>query len=386
MRLEHLCGALLVFSLTIRARGADYMIGADLSFLAQAEQRGTQFKENGQVKPGLQIFKDHGYNWIRLRLFHTPSNARENLPNNLEYTIALAKQARQMGMKFLLDYHYSDTWADPGKQFIPAAWNNKSHEELVQAVTDYTRDTIAAMRDAGVLPDMVQIGNEITPGMLWPDGRLDRSKPDSNWQNFADLLKAGVKGVELGHGDQPMPKICIHIDKGGSLSATKYFYEKCNQYGVPYDVVGESYYPFWHGSLLDLRDTLNYVALELKKDVIVAEVAYNWRPTPGNDGYGGRPAPFPESPEGQRDFLEAVHRIVMETPNNHGKGLFWWEPAVPPGRGGIATRGMFDNDGNVLPVITVFDKYTIGKVPPAARGNRGPTRGPATSPTAAPAQ
>jgi arabinogalactan endo-1,4-beta-galactosidase len=286
-------------------------------------------------------------------------------------------------MKFLLDYHYSDSWADPGKQYPPAAWSGKSHEELVQAVTDYTRDTIAAMRDAGVLPDMVQIGNEITPGMLWPDGRLDRTKPDSNWQNFSDLLKAGVKGVELGHGDLPMPKICIHIDRGADVRTTRNFFEKCNQYGVPYDVVGESYYPFWHGSLLDLRDTLDYVALGLNKDVIVAEIAYNWRPTPGNDGYGNRPAPFPESPEGQRDFLDAANRIVMETPNNHGKGLFWWEPAVPPGPGGIATRGMFDNDGNVLPVITVFDKFTIGKVQPAPRGARGGRR-PTTTPAPTP--
>src|SRR5437773_8745170 len=139
------------------ARAADYAIGADLSFLKQAEERGTAFKDNGQAKPGLQIFKDHGYNWVRLRLFHTPTN----LPNNLTYTIALAQEARKLGFKFLLNYHYSDTWADPGKQFLPAAWAGKSRAEVVQAVHDYTRDTIAAFREAGVLPDMVQIGNEV---------------------------------------------------------------------------------------------------------------------------------------------------------------------------------------------------------------------------------
>src|SRR5215831_12689317 len=106
----------------------DYAIGADLSFLAQTEAQGMVFKDNGEAKPGLQIFKDHGYNWIRLRLFHSPTE----LPNNLEYTISLAEAAHQLGYHFLLDYHYSDTWADPGKQFIPKAWEAMSHEELVK--------------------------------------------------------------------------------------------------------------------------------------------------------------------------------------------------------------------------------------------------------------
>ena len=107
-----------------------YAIGADLSFMKQAEDSGFVFKENGKAKPCIQIFKEHGYNWIRLRLFHTPTR----LPNSLAYTIALAKQAKQHGFKFLLDYHNSDTWADPGKQYLPKAWENKSQKELVQAV------------------------------------------------------------------------------------------------------------------------------------------------------------------------------------------------------------------------------------------------------------
>src|SRR4030043_1584329 len=147
------------------ASGQEYAIGADLSFLKSAEDRDFAFKENDSAKQGLLIFRDHGYNWIRLRLFHTPTT----LPNNLEYTIALAKDAKKLGYKFLLDYHYSDTWADPGKQYIPKTWEGKSHAELVQAVFEYTRDTIIAFRDANVMPDMVQNGNEIINGMLWPD-------------------------------------------------------------------------------------------------------------------------------------------------------------------------------------------------------------------------
>jgi arabinogalactan endo-1,4-beta-galactosidase len=320
----------------------DYAVGADLSFLKQAEDRGTVFKDEGQAKPGLQIFKDHGYNWIRLRLFHTP----RRLPNDLAYTIALAQDAKRLGYKFLLNYHYSDTWADPGKQFIPKAWEGKSHAELVQAVTEYSRDTIQAFRDANAMPDMVQIGNEITPGMLWPDGKL----PD-HWDQFAELLKAGVDGVEAGRGDGPKPLIMIHIDRGGDLKTTKAFFDKLNSYNVPYDVIGQSYYPWWHGSLLDLRENLNFMAETYEKDIILVEVAYNWRPAE----YEGKLAPFPETPEGQKQFLDEVQRIVLATPHNRGKGIFWWEPAVT---GGLRRRGMFDDEGNALPVIGVFDKYT----------------------------
>jgi len=324
-----------------------YAIGADLSFLRQAEQRGTKFKDGGVEKPGLQIFRDHGYNWIRLRVFHTPTQ----LPNNLAYTLAMAQEAKALGLKFLLDFHYSDTWADPAKQIVPKAWVEKSHAEMVQAVFEYTRDTIAAFREGGAMPDMVQVGNEITPGMLWPDGKL----PD-HWENFAELLKAGVRGVEAGRGVAARPRIMIHIDRGGDRAKTKWFFDKLNSYGVDYDVIGQSYYPWWHGSLLDLRDNLAFMAETYDKDIILVEVAYNWRPAE----YRNRPAPFPETPEGQREFLDEVNRLVLATPHGRGKGIFWWEPAVT---GGLGRRGMFDEKGEALPVLTVFDKFTRGKVP-----------------------
>lgn len=328
---------------TAAVAAMDYAVGADLSFLKQAETNGVEFKDNGQAKPGLEIFKNHGYNWIRLRLFHTPTR----LPNDLDYTIALAKEARAMGYKFLLDFHYSDTWADPGKQYTPKAWEDKSHEELVEAVFDYTRDSIVAFRDANTMPEMVQIGNEIINGMLWPDGKI----PD-NWDNFADLVKAGIRGVKAAAGDD-VPAIMIHIDQGGNKERTQYFFDKLHSYGVDYDVIGQSYYPWWHGSLLDLRRNLIFMAETYKKDIMLVEVAYNWRPAE----YRNKPAPFAETPEGQRQFLEAVHRLVLSTPDNRGKGIFWWEPAVNL-RSPISSRGMFDADGNALPVIEVFDKWT----------------------------
>jgi len=334
-----LCLRVLAFSTS--AHAAEYAIGADLSFLRQAESNGTVFKDNGQAKPGLQIFKDHGYNWIRLRLFHTPTR----LPNNLEYTIATAKDARKLGFRFLLNYHYSDTWADPGKQFLPKAWEGKSHSELVKAVRDYTRDTIVAFREAGVMPDMVQIGNETINGMLWPDGKLP-----ANWDNYAELTKAGIEGVIAGTGPETKPRIMIHIDRGGDQKKTKAFFDKLHSYGITYDVIGQSYYPWWHGSLNDLRENMLFMANAYRKDIILVEAAYNWKPAE----YANKLAPFPESPQGQKEFLEEVNRIVQATPYGLGKGVFWWEPAVT---GGLARRGFFDAANNALPVISVFDRW-----------------------------
>jgi arabinogalactan endo-1,4-beta-galactosidase len=331
-----------VFVLTCgpAARADEFAVGADLSFLRQAEQRGVVFKVDGQAQPGLRIFKDHGYNWVRLRVFNAP----RGLPNDLPYTIALAREAKALGLKFLLDFHYSDTWADPGKQFLPAAWQGKSHAELVTAVYEYTRDTVKACREAGVLPDMVQVGNEVIAGMLWPDGKL----PDQ-WDHFAELVKAGIRGIEAGRGNGPKPRVMIHIDRGGDRARTKWFFDRLDSYHVDYDVIGQSYYPWWQGSLANLKDNLAFMATEYKKDVMLVEVAYCWRPTE----YRQRPGPFPETPEGQRAFLEEVSRIVREAPDHRGIGVFWWEPAVS---GRLRSRGFFGDDDNALPVIHVFDR------------------------------
>ncbi len=322
----------------------DFAFGADLSFLKQAEDRGTVFKDGTNAAPGLQIFRNHGYNWIRLRIFVEP--VKENLPNNLAYTLAMAKQANKLGYKLLLDFHYANSWADPGKQPTPEQWKTLSHADRVQAVFEYTRDTIAKFRDAGVLPDMVQIGNEITHGMLWPDGKLP------NWDNFADYLRAGVKGVEAGRGDGARPKILLQLAEDGKPASTKYFFDKINSYNIPYDIIGFSYYPWWHGSLDDLQANLAFAANEYGKDVIVVETAYYWQE---NGETKNKLRPYPETPEGQRDFLDAVTKAVMNAPNSHGKGVFWWEPAVTGGLGG---RAFFNYDGTSLPVLEVFDKYT----------------------------
>lgn len=323
-----------------------YAVGADLSFLKAAEEQGVAFRDSGEVEPGLEIFREHGYDWIRLRLFHSP----DELPNDLDYTIALAKAAQKRGYKFLLDYHYADSWADPGQQPIPKAWKGLSPDVLADSVFQYTRRTISAFRRAGVMPEMVQIGNEIRNGMLWPVGKL----PD-HWDQFADLVKAGIDGVDAGRGQAPRPLIMIHYDQGADAEGAKRYYQKFDSYGIGYDVIGLSYYPWWHGNLLEFRETLLSLTDTFDKDVILVETAYNWRPS----AYQEAPAPYPETPEGQREFLESVNRTLLNVSSRQIKGIFWWEPAVMESP--IRSRGMFDDENNALPVIHVFDKYKRGE-------------------------
>lgn len=338
-----ICCLCLVVCALHPAPAQSYAIGADVSFLAKCEQDGVVFKENGQPRDVLAVLREHHYNWVRLRIFHDPSASADKLPNDLNYTIALARRAKALGFNLLLDLHYSDSWADPGQQPTPAAWSKLKHKQLVEQVFAYTRDTIAAFAEAGVMPQMVQVGNEITHGMLWPDGKL----PD-NWDNFADLLNAGIHGVEAGRGSHPKPRIMIHIERSGDYDAAVWFFDNLIAHHVPFDVMGLSYYPFWHGNIAKLRGNLHDLALRYRHPIIVVEAAYNW--TPG--GEAAKEADFPESPEGQKAFLIAVDAAVRAIPNALGQGVFWWEPAA---EGGLRGRSFFDNEGNVLPVMSTFD-------------------------------
>jgi len=326
-----------------RARAQEYAIGADLSFLAKCEQDGVVFKENGQPKDVLAILREHHYNWVRLRIFHDPAAAPDKLPNDLPYTLALAHRAKAMGFHILLDLHYSDSWADPAKQPMPAAWAKLNHKQLVKQVFTYTRDTIAAFARQGLTPDMVQVGNEITNGMLWPDGKL----PDRSDQ-FADLLHAGIRGVKAGGRSGPRPRIMIHIERSGDYDAAVAFFDQLLTHNLDFDVIGLSYYPYWHGDLPTMQNNVRKLALRYHRPIIVVETAYNWTPGRG----AGKSRDFPETPQGQLDFLRALDAAVRALPDGLGQGVFWWEPAA---EGGLRGRSFFDNDGNVLPVITAFD-------------------------------
>ncbi len=316
-----------------------FIYGADVSFLQQMESKGIRYKDGDKVYPGLEILRHNGFNWVRLRIMNEPTP----LPNTLAYTLAEAKAARALGFRLLLDFHYSDDWADPSHQKTPAAWAHLPHEQLVKAVYQFSKDTITAFREQGTMPDMVQIGNEVTSGILWPDGKL----PD-RWPQFAELLQAGIRGVNDGKGTEQRPLIMIHIDQGGNDETTKWFFDNLILNRVPFDVIGQSYYPWWQGSLKDLKNNLDFMAIRYKKPIIVVETAYDWRD--GEDFKGAKP-PYPQTPQGQADFLAALVKTVKETPNGLGKGVFWWEPMAD---GAIAKRGMFDDQHEALPSVKVF--------------------------------
>ena len=326
--------------------------GADLSLLSFIEENGVQYREAGQPKSALMIFKDHGCNYVRLRLFVHPDGT-EGQVNTLEYTLSLAKRIKQAGLRLLLDFHYSDGWADPGHQNIPGEWKELSHEALVKQVFDYTKDTLAAFQRADCLPDMVEVGNEITNGMMWPAG--GPLKTPADFDAFAYLLKAGVRAVRE-FGSSEIIKVMIHVDKGGNSGVSKWFFDNCQQRQVNFDVIGLSYYPFWNGSLDDLRNNLSFLAATYQKDIVVAETGFNAR------GNAPRSAAFAYTPEGQKVYLESLLRIIAATPGGHGKGFFYWAPEWimsqrwhgPKWSSQWEDRALFDSNGNVLPAIGVY--------------------------------
>jgi arabinogalactan endo-1,4-beta-galactosidase len=328
-----------------------FALGADLSLLKHLEDHGIQYQDAGVAKDALLILKDHGCNYVRLRLFLAPTG-NEGQVNSLPYTLELARRVKADGLDFLLDLHYSDSWADPGHQMMPAQWKGLTHAQLVERVFSYTRDTLAAFQQAGCAPDMVEVGNEITNGFLWPDGG---PLSEAKWDDFTDLLKAGIRGVHANDTAHPI-KIVIHIDRGGDQGVSKWFFDHLNAHSVPFDVIGLSYYPFWNGPIEGLKQNLAFLAQTYGKDIIVAETGFNWRNGPSKQ------APWPSTPEGQKDFLIDLIRTVAATPNGHGRGVFYWAPewiegdkwSGPKWSGDWENRALFDDSGHALPALDAF--------------------------------
>jgi arabinogalactan endo-1,4-beta-galactosidase len=365
-RLSRLLAAALVPALLSQAAAAEFDKGADLSLVDFIQDHGVVYREDGKPKDPLLIFKDHGCNYVRLRLFLSPSG-KEGQVDTLSYTLRLAKKVKARGLGFLLDLHYSDGWADPGHQTMPAEWVGLTHEKLLERVSAYTRETLAAFRREGCSPDIVEVGNEITNGMLWPDAgpmvdpatwndsKNPKPADESKWDRLADVLKAGIKAV---HDDDAggTIRIMIHIDKGGSAEGSRWFFDHLHTRDVAFDLIGLSYYPFWHGSLDDLRANLASLSSAYGKDIIVVETAYE---TWGGDQ---KTLPYPITPKGQKKFLDELMRIVAATPGGHGRGVFYWggewimgkQWTDVPWTGQVEDRSLFDHSGNVLPAIASF--------------------------------
>lgn len=328
----------------------EYAFGLDVSFVKQQQDRATKYYDlDGTEKPLLQIFREHGYNWGRIMICNEPTS--RFLPQNLDYVIDAAKEIKKYEYKFLLDMMFSNGWANPMTQPTPSSWTEMSHKERVKAVYDYVYDTMLKLKNEGVLPEIVQIGNEIGNGFLWPDGRIDYAHPsESKWQNVADYLNAGAKAIRSVQDKDHAVKIMLHVDHGGDLEMTQTFFDTMKKLKVDYDIVGFSFYPWSHGTLLDLRDNLRLTALRYHKEIIVVETGYYWKPS---SYFKDQPAPYAETPEGQKAWFQAVNEVVMDTPEGLGKGVFWWEPMQ---RG----RGFFDDQTRVAkPIVGAFEPFAL---------------------------
>ena len=328
------------------------LYGGDISMLPRFEELGAVYRDDGKPGDAIRIMMSRGCTCFRLRLFVDPA-MEDAVIQDLPYTVKLARRIKEEGAAFLLDIHYSDTWADPGRQSKPAAWQDLDFPDLAARVESYTAGVMKTLKDEGSLPDIVQIGNEITPGFLWPEGKI--GSEEGGWSRFALLLKAAIRGARqpLRPGDGV--RIMIHIDTGGSAARTAWFFRNAQKYGVEYDLIGLSYYPWWHGGVADLEDNLWKTAEEFRKGIVVVETAYPWR-----EDVEGAEMAWPQTPQGQKKFLEDVVRAVGSTPHGLGMGVFWWYPEAIPVEGLDVWKGgsaaLFDAGGDALPAMDAFRK------------------------------
>jgi arabinogalactan endo-1,4-beta-galactosidase len=270
------------------------------------EATGYKFYDiDGTQKDCLQLLKDKGMNTIRLRVWVNPSNDKINGHCSPAETVALAVRAKNLGMRVMIDFHYSDSWADPGKQTKPAAWANHTFAELLNDVYNHTFDVLNALKTAGVTPEWVQIGNEIPSGILWPEG---------NSTNFSQLAQLLNKGYDATKAVNSTIKVIVHIDKGNDNARFRWFFDNATANNVKYDVIGMSYYPYWLNSdytatIGALQNNLNDMASRYGKEVMIVEVGGDF--TLVQNTY---------------DMLVAVIAAVKNVPNGKGIGVNYWEP------------------------------------------------------------
>lgn len=365
----------------------EWIIGMDVSTLDEVERCGGRFYDDGKEGDCLEILKKYGTQMVRLRLWNDPYDSEGNSysagGSDIETTLKLAKRAKANGIGWLLDFHYSDCWADPGKQIIPKAWQGMNVDELEKAVHDYTYEILKRCEAEDIMPQMVAVGNELSNGLLWPYGKVPE------YANIARFVSAGIKAVR--EIDPSIPTM-IHLDNGGNNELYRRWFDNyfANN-GADFEYIGLSYYPFWHGTLDMLQNNMNDIALRYHKKLIIAEVSMGYTLEDYKDyeklsdeerkGMATKPeiaakVPFPMTPEGQKDFMEAFLQVVHQVPENLGCGFFYWEPAwlpVPgsqwatkaaveymsekgPGGNEWANQALFDYDGNGLPALKILTK------------------------------
>lgn len=390
-----------------------FVKGMDLSTLAELEKCGAKYYDGGAEMDILDIMKKYDVDTIRIRLWNDPwSETGESYgagENDLATSLAIAKKVTEAGFGVLLNFHYSDFWTDPGKQIKPKAWADYGVAELEQAVYDFTLETMRTFLDEGVNITMVQVGNELSNGLLWPEGKVP------NYDNIATFVNAGIRAVRnadaayqarvqagdakvLGVRGQKLAKIpvMIHLDNGGNNALYREWFDNFMKRGEEFEIIGLSYYPFWHGTLQMLNDNMNDIAERYGKELIIAEVSmgytmedykkYEQLPDEERKGYATRPAlvekiEYPMTKQGQHDFMQDFLHRISHIEDGLGRGFFWWEPAWIPVKGsGWATpaslaymndpgpcgnewanQALFDYDGNALPTWELIRDFEADK-------------------------
>jgi arabinogalactan endo-1,4-beta-galactosidase len=318
---------------------AQFSKGADIGWLQQMEATGYKFYDStGVQKDCLEILKDKGINTVRLRVWVKPSDNKINGHCSKNEVIAMAIRAKEMGMRVMIDFHYSDSWADPGKQNKPADWASHSFSQLLTDVYDHTFEVLDTLKKSGVVPAWAQIGNEITWGMLWPEGSTNR------WDQLAQLLNKGYDAVKA--VDNTI-KVVVHLDQGNDNYRFRTFFDNAKSRGVRYDVIGLSYYPFWLGTdytltINDLGNNMNDLVSRYGKEVMVVEVGGDF--TKVQNTY---------------DMLVAVIGKVMAVPGNKGLGVIYWEPEGEKSWSGYQLS-CWGADGKPTAALNAFLTNTTG--------------------------
>lgn len=308
-----------------------FIKGMDVSLAKELENLGASYYLEGQRDDLFRILKKCGTDMIRLRTWLNPYDD-DGLPygggtNDLKTTAELAQRTVDSGMEYLLDFHYSDFWADPAKQVKPKAWKSFAGADLANAVYRYTKDTLDYLTEMGLAPAMIQIGNEITNGFLWPDGHID------NLDTMVLLLKSGISAARE---SCPAARIVLHLDFGTNSELYVRWFDNMHKNDVDYDIIGMSYYPHWNGSLNLLLNNMNLVSHRYQKDIIIAETSIGY--TTDSLGCKGlvftkelsEGTDYPATPEGQERFLRELYATVKRVNNGRGIGVFYWEPAWLP--------------------------------------------------------
>ena len=370
----------------------DFICGADISTLPDTEADGGRFFDAaGKARPLLEILRENGVNGVRLRVWLDPYTA-DGTPYgggtcDTEKMLELAQRAKESGMGLLLDFHYSDFWCDPGRQGTPKAWHHMTVSRMGQALYNYTAKTLERFEKAGVAPESVQVGNEITNGMCWETARLDRSTPEAFADSFdalAALLTAGCRAVRAASD----AKSVLHLENSGNNALWRQWFDQAQGHALDYDIIGASYYPHWHGSLPQLRANLTDMAERYQKEIQIVETAYPFTAEPfDTSGTGimimqdtalpdGSQTAFPYTVKGQADFTRALLETAQQIPRCNA--VYWWEPGwLPTPSSTWATRAalaeigeaeketgnewanqcLFDYSGRMTPALTEFRRF-----------------------------